>query len=277
MKENEAHKIKTYETNHLKIEPLLSISHLSKSYYVKKSLFGKTHQIKAVNDIELSVYPNETLGLIGESGSGKTTLSHLILGLTSPDSGVIKFNSIEPKYLRRDVQIVFQYTYGALDPLKTVFELISEPLRLHHINFDGSIEDEVSRLLGLVGLSSGLMYRKTIEISGGQKQRIGIARAIASRPKFLILDEPVSALDISIQGQIVNLLIKLKDELGLTYLFITHDLKIARHLSDRLAVMHQGHMIEIANTDTILTNPQMAYTKRLLGNLFTGENCKTEN
>lgn len=277
MEENEARKIKTYETNHLKIEPLLSISHLSKSYYVKKSLFGKTHQIKAVNDIELSVYPNETLGLIGESGSGKTTLSHLILGLTSPDSGVIKFNSIEPKYLRRDVQIVFQYTYGALDPLKTVFELISEPLRLHHINFDGSIEDEVSRLLGLVGLSSGLMYRKTIEISGGQKQRIGIARAIASRPKFLILDEPVSALDISIQGQIVNLLIKLKDELGLTYLFITHDLKIARHLSDRLAVMHQGHMIEIANTDTILTNPQMAYTKRLLGNLFTGENCKTEN
>lgn len=278
MNEIGAYENKAHETvSKIMIEPLLNISHLTKSFYVKKSLFGKTHQIKAVNDIDLAVYPNETLGLIGESGSGKTTLSHLILGLTVPDSGVINFNGIEPKYLRRDVQIVFQYTYGALDPLKTVFELISEPLKLHHINFDGSIEDEVSRLLGLVGLSSGLMYRKTVEISGGQKQRIGIARAIASRPKFLILDEPVSALDISIQGQIVNLLIKLKDELGLTYLFITHDLKIARHLSDRLAVMHQGHVIEIANTDTILMNPQMAYTKRLLGKLFAGENCKTEN
>ncbi|GAB6109702.1 ATP-binding cassette domain-containing protein [Fusibacter bizertensis] len=253
----------------LNSQPLLTLSHLSKSYYVKKSIFGKTHQIKAVREIDLEVFKGETLGLIGESGSGKTTLSHLILGLTQHDSGTIKFNGIDPKYLRRDVQIVFQYTFGALDPLKSVYELISEPLKLHHIQFEGTLEDEVSRLLSLVGLSSGLMYRKTIEISGGQKQRIGIARAIASRPKFLILDEPVSALDISVQGQIVNLLIKLKKDLGLTYLFITHDLKIARHLSDRLAVMYQGSLIEIASTESILSNPQMAYTKKLLGNLFS--------
>lgn len=253
------------------IQPMLTLSHLSKSYYVKKSLFGKTHQIKAVSDINLDVFNGETLGLIGESGSGKTTLSHLILGLTQHDSGSIKFHGIDPKYLRRDVQIVFQYTFGALDPLKSVYELISEPLKLHNIQFDGTLEDEVSRLLSLVGLSSGLMYRQTVEISGGQKQRIGIARAIASRPKFLILDEPVSALDISVQGQIVNLLIQLKKDLGLTYLFITHDLKIARHLSDRLAVMHQGNLIEIASTESILSNPQMAYTKKLLGNLFSEE------
>lgn len=249
-------------------EPLLRITDLDKIYYVKKSLFGKTHEIRAVQALNLCIYQGETLGLIGESGSGKTTLSHLILGLIPPDNGQITFNQIDVLHLRRDVQIVFQYTYGALDPLKTVYELVSEPLKLHQIQFEGSLEDEVTRLLGLVGLSSGLMYRKTIAISGGQKQRVGIARAIASRPKFLILDEPVSALDISVQGQIVNLLIKLKKDLGLTYLFITHDLKIARHLSDRLAVMHQGVLIEVGTTSEILTNPQMSYTKKLLGNLY---------
>ena len=185
------------------------------------------------------------------------------MGLNAYDNGSIKFNSIDEIHLRRDVQIVFQYTYGALDPLKTVYDLIREPLVLHKIKLEGTVDDEIGRLLAMVGLSEGLMYRKTGAISGGQKQRVGIARAIASRPKFLVLDEPVSALDISVQGQIVNLLWSLKQSLGLTYLFITHDLMIAKHLSDRLAVMHRGEIVEIGETHAILNNPQMPYTKKL--------------
>jgi len=245
-------------------KPILEIDQLSKTYIVKKGVFGKKHVIRAVKEVSFTVYEGEILGLIGESGSGKTTLSQLILGLVSYDHGLIKFHGIEPESLRRDVQIVFQYTYGALDPLKSVFELIREPLVIHDIAFEGTIEDEIKRLLEMVGLSDAMMHRKTGAISGGQKQRVGIARAIASRPKFLILDEPVSALDVSVQGQIVNLLASLKASLGLTYLFITHDLKIARHLSDRLAVMHRGEIIEIGETETILLNPQMDYTKKLL-------------
>lgn len=246
-------------------KPILEIINLNKTYIVKKGVFGKRHLIHAVKNVSFTVYEGETLGLIGESGSGKTTLSQLLLGLQPHDHGKIAFQGIESATLRRDVQIVFQYTYGALDPLKTVFELVKEPLVLHKIEFEGTLEQEVVRLLGMVGLSEALMHRKTGAISGGQKQRVGIARAIASRPKFLILDEPVSALDISVQGQIVNLLTSLKDSLGLTYLFITHDLKIAKHLSDRLAVMHRGEIIEIGRTESILSNPQMAYTRRLLG------------
>lgn len=245
--------------------PLLEVHQLNKTFVVKSGLFSKKHLIRAVNNVNFTVYEGETLGLIGESGSGKTTLSHLILGLSPYDSGHIKFIGMDEKHLRRDVQIVFQYTYGALDPLKTVYELIKEPLILHKINFGGTLDEEIGRLLSLVGLSEGLMHRKTGAISGGQKQRVGIARAIASRPKFLVLDEPVSALDISVQGQIVNLLWSLKQSLGLTYLFITHDLMIAKHLSDRLAVMHRGEIIEIGETHSILENPQMLYTKKLLG------------
>lgn len=246
-------------------KPLLVIEKLNKTFVVKKGFFSKKHLIRAVNNVSFTVYEGETLGLIGESGSGKTTLSHLIMGLSPYDHGRIQFNGIDEKHLRRDVQIVFQYTYGALDPLKTVYELIKEPLVLHKIEYIGTIDDEISRLLSMVGLSEGLMHRKTGAISGGQKQRVGIARAIASRPKFLVLDEPVSALDISVQGQIVNLLWSLKQSLGLTYLFITHDLMIAKHLSDRLAVMHRGEIIEIGATHAILENPQMPYTKKLLG------------
>lgn len=248
----------------MRLKPLLEIENLNKTYIVKKGVFGKKHLVEAVKNVTFTVFEGETLGLIGESGSGKTTLSQLILGLAPQDGGTIKFHGIEKGTLRRDVQIVFQYTYGALDPLKSVFELVKEPLVLHKIDFEGTLEEEVMRLLSLVGLSEALMHRKTGAISGGQKQRVGIARAIASRPKFLILDEPVSALDVSVQGQIVNLLSALKESLGLTYLFITHDLKIAKHLSDRLAVMHRGEIIEIGYTETLLSNPQKDYTKKLL-------------
>lgn len=245
--------------------PLLEIEKLNKTYVVKRGFFSKKHLIRAVNNVSFTVYEGETLGLIGESGSGKTTLSHLIMGLNAYDHGSIKFNGIDDKHLRRDVQIVFQYTYGALDPLKTVYDLIKEPLVIHKIKLEGTLDEEIGKLLNMVGLSEGLMHRKTGAISGGQKQRVGIARAIASKPKFLVLDEPVSALDISVQGQIVNLLWSLKQTLGLTYLFITHDLMIAKHLSDRLAVMHRGEIVEIGDTKTILENPQMPYTKKLLG------------
>lgn len=246
---------------------ILHVEKLSKSFVVKKNVLSKSHVIKAVNQVNLDVFRGETLGLIGESGSGKTTLSHLIMGLTSHDSGQIKFNGIEDELFRKEVQIVFQYTYGALDPLKTVYELILEPLKLHHITYEGTPRDEVKRLLNQVGLPDVIMNRKTGEISGGQKQRVGIARAIASRPKFIVLDEPVSALDISVQGQIVNLLNELKVSLGLTYLFITHDLKIAKHLSDRIAVMYKGEIVEVEETQKIIEHPKHPYTKILLESL----------
>lgn len=246
---------------------ILHVEKLSKSFVVKKNVLSKSHVIKAVNQVNLDVFRGETLGLIGESGSGKTTLSHLIMGLTSHDSGQIKFNGIEDELFRKEVQIVFQYTYGALDPLKTVYELILEPLKLHHITYEGAPRDEVKRLLNQVGLPDVIMNRKTGEISGGQKQRVGIARAIASRPKFIVLDEPVSALDISVQGQIVNLLNELKVSLGLTYLFITHDLKIAKHLSDRIAVMYKGEIVEVEETQKIIEHPKHPYTKILLESL----------
>ena len=251
-------------TNH---DVILNVDKLSKSFVVKKNVLSKSHVIKAVNQVNLSVFRGETLGLIGESGSGKTTFSHLIMGLTSPDSGHIQFNGIEDGQFRKEVQIVFQYTYGALDPLKTVYELILEPLKLHQIPYEGAPKDEVKRLLNQVGLPEVIMNRKTGEISGGQKQRVGIARAIASRPKFIVLDEPVSALDISVQGQIVNLLNELKTSLGLTYLFITHDLKIAKHLSDRIAVMYKGEIVEVEETQKIIDNPKHPYTKILLDSL----------
>ncbi|MCA0385176.1 MAG: ATP-binding cassette domain-containing protein [Firmicutes bacterium] len=248
-------------------EILMEVSRLTKTFHVKNGLWGKHYKVEAIKDISLNLFKGETLGLIGESGSGKTTLSQIILGLQKANHGLVKFHGIEPTYLRRDVQIVFQYSYGALDPLKTVFELVKEPLLLHKVAFEGTIENEVSRILALVGLSEGMMNRRVTAISGGQKQRVGIARALASRPKLLILDEPVSALDVSVQGQIVNLLVELKRQLGLTYLFITHDLRIAIHLSDRLAVMHRGEIVECEATERLLENPVHPYTKKLLASI----------
>lgn len=249
------------------MEVLMEVSGLTKTFHVKNGLWGKHYKVEAIKDISLNLYKGETLGLIGESGSGKTTLSQIILGLQKANHGQVKFHGIENASLRRDVQIVFQYSYGALDPLKTVFELVKEPLLLHKIPFEGTVENEVCRLLALVGLSEGMMNRRVTAISGGQKQRVGIARALASRPKLLILDEPVSALDVSVQGQIVNLLVDLKKQLGLTYLFITHDLRIAIHLSDRLAVMHRGEIVECEATEKLLENPVHPYTKKLLASI----------
>lgn len=267
MKDGDSFEVKVTDSP----EVLMTVSNLSKTFHVKNGLWGKHYKVEAIKGISLNLYKGETLGLIGESGSGKTTLSQIILGLQKANRGHINFHGIETPYLRRDVQIVFQYSYGALDPLKTVFDLIKEPLLLHKVPIEGTLENEVVRILALVGLSEGMMDRRVTAISGGQKQRVGIARALASKPKLLILDEPVSALDVSVQGQIVNLLVDLKKQLGLTYLFITHDLRIAIHLSDRLAVMHRGEIVECDFAERILKAPQHPYTKKLLASISMAE------
>ncbi len=243
---------------------ILSVLNVSKSFYTKGTVFGKAVEIKAVNRVSFDLYEGETLGLIGESGSGKTTLSHMLLKLVQHDSGEFRFREDVSEHFRKSVQIVFQYTYGAMDPLKTVRQLMIEPLKIHQICDSNHYEQMSIELLNQVGLSEKMLERRISEISGGQKQRLGIARALATKPKIIVLDEPVSALDISVQGQIINLLHDLKQEFGLTYLFITHDLKIARHLSDRLAVMKEGSIIEIGDTDAILNTPKADYTKQLI-------------
>ncbi|OJV64426.1 MAG: hypothetical protein BGO41_12465 [Clostridiales bacterium 38-18] len=243
---------------------IMSAINVSKSYYTKVSALGKAVEIKAVNRVSFDLHEGETLGLIGESGSGKTTLSHLLLKLIPLDSGEFRFSEEVNLQFRKSVQIVFQYTYGALDPLKTVRQLMIEPLKVHKICNSSAYEQTSMTLLNRVGLSEKMLDRRISEISGGQKQRLGIARALATNPKIVVLDEPVSALDISVQGQIINLLQDLKKELGLTYLFITHDLKIARHLSDRLAVMKDGAIIEIGKTESIINEPKADYTRQLI-------------
>lgn len=255
------------------LQNLVRVENVSKHYIVKKSFFSPKQTIEAVKNVSFDVYKGETLGLIGESGSGKTTISHLLIKLLDCDQGKIYFEDEDISILseerrlffRKNAQIVFQYSMGSLDPLKTIYELLADGLRVHHIQFEGSEEDEVNRLIKQVGLSDGILHKSVRQISGGQKQRVGIARALSTRPKLLVLDEPVSALDVSVQGQIINLLNTLKEQLGLTYIFITHDLDIARHLCDRLAVMYQGEIVEIGKTSEVMTKPENPYTKRLVG------------
>lgn len=252
---------------------LLVVDHVSKHFVVKKSIFAPKHRIQAVDDVSLVLNQGETLGLIGESGSGKTTLSHLVMQLMAPDSGRVLFKGkamselgpIGAKELRKDLQVVFQHSFGALDPLKTTAELLMEPLRIHHIVPEAVYQAEVLRLLDQVGLSAMVLGKYPSQLSGGQKQRVGIARAIATRPQLLVCDEPVSALDVSVQGQILNLLQDLKVELDLTYLFISHDLKVIRHIADRVAVMYNGRIIETGETEAVMQHPKEDYTKKLLG------------
>lgn len=255
--------------------PLLTLNHLKKHFSIKKSFFSPRILIQAVDGVSFDIYRGETLGLIGESGSGKSTLINMIMQLIHQDSGYVTFDGRsldsyslqEQKKLHKELQVVFQHTFGALDPLKTVETLIKEPLKLHGIVPSENIEGEVKILLERVGLSEQVLHKYPNQISGGQKQRVGIARAIATRPKLLICDEPVSALDVSVQGQILNLLSDLKEEMGMTYLFVSHDLKVIRHIADRIAVMHQGKVIELGSVDSVISNPKEAYTKKLLATL----------
>ena len=255
---------------------LLEVENLSKHYTLRKDLLSPKTVIKAVDHISFSVYEGETLGLIGESGCGKTTTGELILRLNKSDTGKICFlgqdiaaiKETEMRKLRKDMQIVFQQSQETLDPKAAIGELLAAPLRLHRIVPEDEIEGEVVRLLNLVGLQPQDQHKHTYQLSGGQKQRVGIARAIASRPKFVICDEPVSALDVSVQGQILNLLKSLKQELGLTYLFISHDLKVVQHICDRIAVMHKGKIVEIGSAAELIQNPKHEYTKKLMQDLL---------
>jgi len=259
--------------------PLLEIRNLTKMFDLAESPFGRRRagEVRAVDDVSLDIQEGETLGLVGESGSGKSTLGRLILRLIEPTSGAILFEGIdllkasssELRRLRRDMQIIFQDPFGSLDPRFLVEDVIAEPLILHQEIIGESLSRDARRqrvreLLRDVGMEESAMVRYPHEFSGGQRQRIGIARALALRPKFIVADEPVSALDVSVGAQIVNLLQKLQRDFGLTYLFISHSMPVVRYLSTRIAVMYQGKIVEIGRTEQITAQPQHAYTRKLL-------------
>jgi oligopeptide transport system ATP-binding protein len=265
---------------------LLEIRNLTKVFHSSESAFGeragRTREVRAVNDVSLNIEAGETLGLVGESGSGKSTLGRLILRLIEPTSGSIRFEGRdllsashgEMRRLRRDLQIIFQDPFASLDPRFRVEDIIAEPLLIHgdaqssYARPDSrerlSLHNRVVELLRAVGLDESALRRYPHEFSGGQRQRIGIARALALRPKFIVCDEPVSALDVSVGAQIVNLLAQLQREFGLTYLFISHSMPVVRYLSTRIAVMYKGEVVELGDTQQITRRPAHPYTKGLL-------------
>jgi oligopeptide transport system ATP-binding protein len=259
--------------------PLVEVRNLAKVFDLSGSAFGgrRTGEVRAVDDVSLDIHPGETLGLVGESGSGKSTLGRLILRLIEPTSGAISFDGNDLlqahgsnlRRLRREMQIIFQDPFGSLDPRYRVEDVIAEPLIVHGIVDAGSPKKDARRqrvreLLRAVGMDESAMSRYPHEFSGGQRQRIGIARALALRPKFIVADEPVSALDVSVGAQIVNLLQQLQRDFGLTYLFISHSMPVVRYLSTRIAVMYRGKIVEIGDTEQITANPQHEYTRKLL-------------
>lgn len=254
-------------------KPLISVKNISKHYIMKKNIFSKKIIIKAADNVSFNINEGESLGLIGESGCGKTTIASIILNLLRADLGSVYYKDIElmgvdditMRNLRKELQIIFQHSQGALDPKMSIEELLLEPLKIHNIVKRGDYDREVSRLLNLVELSDSDRFKLPYQMSGGQRQRIGIARAISTRPSFIVCDEPVSALDVSVQGQILNLLSNLKKELNLTYLFISHDLKVVKHVCSKVAVMYKGKIIEIGDTSQILTRPKEEYTRKLVG------------
>jgi peptide/nickel transport system ATP-binding protein len=264
---------------------LLEVKHLKKFFPVRKGVLRRVvAQVKAVDDVDMYIKEGETLGLVGESGCGKTTAGRTILRLIEPTGGEILFRSKKLaaagdeyrivniatasrralKALRRDMQIIFQDPYSSLNPRMTVGSIVGEPLLVHGISRGSEREDRVRELLGAVGLKPDHMKRYPHEFSGGQRQRIGIARALALDPQLIVADEPVSALDVSIQAQVLNLLEDLQGEFGLTYLFIAHDLSVVRHISDRVAVMYLGKIVELVETEQLFTDPRHPYTEALM-------------
>jgi peptide/nickel transport system ATP-binding protein len=253
---------------------LLAVEHLAKFFRIPGGLFGgEAKTVRAVNDVSFSIARGETLGLVGESGCGKTTIGRVVLRLDDPTAGTIRYDGRdlgsaegpELKKLRRSIQVIFQDPFSSLNPRMTVGEIIGEPLSVYRIEPDARrVKQRVEDLLGQVGLFPYFAERYPHELSGGQRQRVGIARALALEPSFIVCDEPVSALDVSIQGQIINLLEDLQRRYGLTFLFIAHDLAVVRHISHRVAVMYLGRIMELADRDTLYAAPQHPYTQALL-------------
>ncbi|HEY4348624.1 MAG TPA: ATP-binding cassette domain-containing protein [Gaiellaceae bacterium] len=253
---------------------ILEVEGLEKTFHVRGRLRGRQRSevVRAVDGVSFELRQGETLGLVGESGSGKSTTGYCVLQLVKPTAGSIRFlgheltglSTGEMRGIRREMQVVFQDPYSSLDPRLTVEQLVVDPLEVHRIGDRASRRARVRELLELVGIDPALAHRYPHEFSGGQRQRVGIARALALNPKLLICDEPVSALDVSIQAQILNLLNDLQERLGLTYLFIAHDLAVVRAMSDRIAVMRQGKIVESGDADAVYTRPQHAYTQALL-------------
>ncbi|MFQ5532474.1 MAG: ABC transporter ATP-binding protein [Candidatus Methylomirabilales bacterium] len=255
------------------MDPLLVIKDLKKYFPVKRGVWSRDRaELRAVDGVSFEVHRGETLGLVGESGCGKSTTARLILRLLDPTAGEVYFgktpvlqaNKEEMRKLRRRMQIVFQDPYSSLNPRMPVEEIVGEGLTIHHLARGKERKDRVAELLEMVGLGREHMGRYPHEFSGGQRQRIGIARALAVEPELLIADEPVSALDVSIQAQVINLFESLRKELGLTYLFIAHDLRVVKHMSDRVAVMYLGQIVELANSEELYRNPLHPYTQALL-------------
>jgi oligopeptide transport system ATP-binding protein len=253
---------------------LVRVENLTKYFPISHGLIiqRKVGDVQAVDDVSFSIRTGETLGLVGESGSGKTTIGRTIIQLYRPTSGRVYFKGVdltelkgkELRRARRDMQMVFQDPYSSLNPRLSVGNIVVEPLEIYGIGTKKERQARVRQLLDLVGLNPNFINRYPHEFSGGQRQRIGVARALALQPEFLVLDEPISALDVSIQAQVVNLLEELQERLGLTYLFIAHDLSMVRHISDRVAVMYLGKIVELATRDELFNNPLHPYTKALM-------------
>jgi len=254
------------------MSPLVEVSHLVKHFVRDAGLFGRRSHVAAVDDVSFSIEEGDTFGLVGESGSGKTTTGRCMLRLIEPTSGAVKFRGEDVltfsrsrlRHVRRDMQIVFQDPYSSLNPRMRARQIVEEPLIIHKLGDRAARRARVEELFRLVGLDPAHLERYPHEFSGGQRQRIGLARALALNPSFLILDEPVSALDVSVQAQVVNLLMALQRQLRLTYLFIAHDLRLVEHICGRLAVMYLGKIVEMGSTASIFASPQHPYTRALL-------------
>ncbi len=252
--------------------PLLEVRHLTKEFSRRRGLFGADATVRAVDDVSFAIDRGETFGLVGESGSGKTTTGRCILRLIEPTSGDVVFDGKnvlalargDLRRLRREMQIVFQDPYSSLNPRMRVGAIVEEPLVIHRLGTKAERQARVRELFDLVGLNADHLMRYPHEFSGGQRQRIGLARALALHPSLIIADEPVSALDVSVQAQVVNLLMELQQRLSLTYLFIAHDLRLVEHICSRVAVMFLGRIVEMGETAKLFASPQHPYTRALL-------------